>query len=318
MSSPTKINENNDYIFNSKNQNIELKDKSSNNTESKCEAEKEYIELKVIDTLPEDNNDNNNNILIPSDNNNKKKKKNIILKTVLGIVTGIIILILVILIGFLIYLRIYSHATENALSFMNDKDEVTVKKIDTGYFFDGPGTENALIFYPGGKVEETAYAEILHGIAKQGIDCFLVKMPFRMALFSINKANKVIENNSDKGYKNWYIAGHSLGGAMAGYFVNSYSEKVNGFALLAAYSTKPIPESVHVLSIVASNDKVLQWEKYNDYKKNLPSNNFNEIIIQGGNHGQFGDYGKQKGDGEATISLEEQHKQIIEAIIKEF
>ena len=42
-------------------------------------------------------------------------------------------------------------------------------------------------------------------------------------------------------------------------------------------------------------------------KKNYPSN-FNELIIIGGCHSYFADYGHQKGDGKANISREEQIK----------
>ena len=41
-----------------------------------------------------------------------------------------------------------------------------------------------------------------------------------------------------------------------------------------------------------------------------------EICIEGGNHAQFGSYGEQKGDGQATISGEEQRRQTVEAFLK--
>jgi hypothetical protein len=40
------------------------------------------------------------------------------------------------------------------------------------------------------------------------------------------------------------------------------------------------------------------------------------VIIDGGNHAQFGDYGPQPGDKAATISRTEQQKRIVEATIK--
>jgi hypothetical protein len=43
----------------------------------------------------------------------------------------------------------------------------------------------------------------------------------------------------------------------------------------------------------------------------------NIVVIEGGNHAQFGNYGKQKGDPDATISREEQQDKAVEAI-KEF
>jgi len=242
-----------------------------------------------------------------------KKKNHLILKIILGLISLIIIVLIVICI---IYLSTYSHATKNALQFMQSDNDVKVNKIDSGYFFDGPGTDKALIFYPGGKVDETAYSEILNGLSKNGIDCYLVKMPFHLAIFGKNKADKIINENKEL-YDKWYIAGHSLGGAMAAYYASSHSDTIDGLALLAAYSTKPIADNVKVVTVLGTNDKVLNWDTYNNNKKNLP-NNFTEVKIEGGNHGQFGDYGEQKGDGKATIPLLEQHNKTVSAILDAF
>ena len=43
----------------------------------------------------------------------------------------------------------------------------------------------------------------------------------------------------------------------------------------------------------------------------------NIVVIEGGNHAQFGNYSKKKGDPDATISSEEQQNITVEAI-KEF
>ena len=37
-------------------------------------------------------------------------------------------------------------------------------------------------------------------------------------------------------------------------------------------------------------------------------------IIEGGNHAQFGDYGRQSGDADATIGRDDQQAQAVEAI----
>jgi hypothetical protein len=39
------------------------------------------------------------------------------------------------------------------------------------------------------------------------------------------------------------------------------------------------------------------------------------IVIEGGNHPQFGYYGPQKGDGKASISLLEQQKITVDEIL---
>ena len=44
-----------------------------------------------------------------------------------------------------------------------------------------------------------------------------------------------------------------------------------------------------------------------DYKRNI-------VVIKGGNHANFGNYGHQKGDAKATISRKEQQNQTVKAI----
>ena len=56
-------------------------------------------------------------------------------------------------------------------AYITSGNTVAVSQIDEGYFFDGPGTEDALIFYPGAKVDETSYAPLLNSLAEQGVDC---------------------------------------------------------------------------------------------------------------------------------------------------
>ena len=214
---------------------------------------------------------------------------------------------------FVIYVNIYSKATDNARSYLGDSKIVDVSKTKTGYFFDGPGTEDALVFYPGGKVEHVAYAPLMHMLAEKGVDCFLVKMPFRLAVFGVNKADKILLAYD---YENWYIGGHSLGGAMASAYAYENSHKIKGVVLLGAYSTKDIGNrGLEVLSIYGSNDKVLNMSKYEKNIFNLPKD-FTEICIEGGNHALFGDYGKQKGDGTATITDNEQWIATVKAIME--
>lgn len=70
---------------------------------------------------------------------------------------------------------------------------------------------------------------------------------------------------------------------------------------------------MNVLSIYGSEDGVLNTESVQENRSLLPDNH-KEIIIEGGNHAQFGNYGEQAGDGDATVSTEEQQKLTVEAI----
>ena len=167
----------------------------------------------------------------------------------------------------------------------------------------------ALIFYPGGNVDPYAYEDLCKSLAENGIPVIVAQMPMNLAIFGINRANGIIKDYPD--VDNWYIGGHSLGGAMAAIWTARHQDDVEGVIFLAAYSTKDL--EVSVLSIYGSNDGVLNMKSY---KKNLSRlSDVKEYIIEGGNHCQFGSYGFQKGDNEATISHEEQIYKTVESIV---
>ena len=215
-------------------------------------------------------------------------------------------------IAFLVYTGIYYHADESALGALASDEAVTVTRTDYGWLFDGPSDTKALIFYPGAKVEETAYAPLLRDIAEEGTDVCLVKMPFRLSVFGQNKADKIIEAYP---YESWYIGGHSLGGAVAANYAAKNEKKLKGVILLAAYPTKPLDSELELISIYGSEDGVLDMKKMDKGDSYAPEK-YLKYAIEGGNHAQFGNYGKQKGDNEASLSADEQQKETSKIIIR--
>ncbi len=199
---------------------------------------------------------------------------------------------------------------QSALKYLDSTAEVNVSKIDEGYLFDGLGDSIAIIFYPGAKVEYTAYAELMYKIAQSGIDCFLVKMPFNLAMFGYNKADSIMNKYL---YDNWYMSGHSLGGVVCASYAANHTNSIDGIVMLASYSSKKIPDDLCYISIYGSEDNVLNADAYNKAKKNLPEN-AKEYVIEGGNHSGFGKYGLQKGDGDFKISADEQIEKVVEIL----
>ncbi len=209
-----------------------------------------------------------------------------------------------------VYFGTYSRATPEAAALLQGSDAVQVKAVSKGWLLDGPGTEDALIFYPGGKVEATAYLPLLTALAEDGVDCFLVRMPLNMAFMDLNAAAAV---QADYAYNRWYIGGHSLGGAMAAVYAAEHGEGLSGLILLAAYATKPLDGRLAVLELHGSEDGVLNRDKLEQGRQYLPASALSEELA-GGNHAQFGDYGPQRGDGTATISREEQTRWAVDRI----
>ena len=214
------------------------------------------------------------------------------------------------LLGTAFYTQVFYRADRTAIDALASDELVNVSQTDYGWLFDGPSEENAFIFYPGGKVEEEAYAPLLHSLASQGLDVMLVSMPARLAILDVDAAEKVL---AEYEYEHWYIGGHSLGGASCTLYASENEDKFDGIILLGSFSTKPL-EDIRVLFIYGSEDQVLNMEKYIDNRANVPEC-AEEYVIEGGNHAQFGSYGVQQGDGSATISGEEQVEITVNLII---
>lgn len=215
--------------------------------------------------------------------------------------------------GGFFYFGIYYHADKPALEAMLGNDTVKVEQIKEGYLFDGPGEDTALIMYPGAKVDERAYANLLLKIAEQGVDCYMVAMPLHMAFTDKFAAIRIADQAL---YKSYYICGHSLGGAMAGVCLSRAPEKFAGAFMLASYPSQKLSDDYKYLSFMGSEDHVVKMAVYDKNKVNWPSGG-REIIIEGGNHSGYGDYGEQKGDGVASMSRDEQQSFVANTIVEE-
>lgn len=119
-------------------------------------------------------------------------------------------LIIICVISMSRYIYDYYHATSEAQEVLA-QPEVTVEHINSRTIaFVPQQPKAALIFYPGGKVEYTAYAPLMQELAKQGFLCLLEKMPLNLAVLDITAADGLQEKFPE--IDKWYIGGHSLGG----------------------------------------------------------------------------------------------------------
>lgn len=205
--------------------------------------------------------------------------------------------------------KVYAAGPE-AAALLSGTEAVRTEAIRAGWRLDGPGETDALIFYPGAKVEPTAYLPLLISLAEDGVDCFLVRMPLNMAFLDMNAAARLQRAYP---YSHWYVGGHSLGGACAALYAAKHGAELKGLVLLAAYATKPLDEGLSVLELHGSEDGVLNRKALEKGRRYLPASAAAEELT-GGNHAQFGDYGPQKGDGVATVSQAEQTAWAVERI----
>ena len=202
------------------------------------------------------------------------------------------------------YVSDYYHALPEAAAALQSGDGVTVTTQGniTAFVPDTPAA--GLIFYPGGKVEASAYAPLLRAYAEQDILCLLVEMPCNLAVLNMNGADGLQARYP--GVEHWYLGGHSLGGAMAASYAAKHADAFDGLVLLAAYSTADLSHSgLAVYSVYGTEDGVMNREKYETYRPNLPAD-VRETVLPGGCHALFGCYGAQAGDGTPTITGQQQ------------
>lgn len=232
------------------------------------------------------------------DRHQKKTRK---VKPIMITVMALLVLIFGLFIG---YVSDYYDADETAYALLTSTENVQFLNDNPIHFSPIEQSDTGIIFYPGGKVDEVAYTPLMQPLAEMGHETFVPEMPFHLAVFDVDAADAIIENNPDIKY--WYLGGHSLGAAMAASYVADNVDKIDGLILLAGYSTADLSQfNLPVLALYGSEDEVMDTEKVAEYRSNLPADT-NEETILGGNHAQFGRYGEQAGDGQAEISIEEQ------------
>jgi pimeloyl-ACP methyl ester carboxylesterase len=133
----------------------------------------------------------------------------------------------------------------------------------------------------------------------------------------MNQALEIISANESIQY--WVVGGHSRGAAIASRSAYKYGETFDGLILIGTSHPKEAAfdlsnSTLAVTKIYASNDGLASMDEVEANALYLPANT-TWVLIEGGNHSQFGYYGSQLGDNTATISREKQQELMVAAIL---
>ena len=170
---------------------------------------------------------------------------------------------------------------------------------DFGYAKETDSSVGVLV-YGGGKVDSLSYAYL----SELEANVFWLRFPFNLAVFGIQRGQQVIDQYP--AIDTWIVVGHSLGGAMGSVFAQN-NPSIQGIVYLASY---PVNSSdIPSLALFATLDGLLDYQEYLD--RFLPEQ---VVLIEGGNHAGFAEYGDQAGDAAATISSLEQRQITINQI----
>jgi pimeloyl-ACP methyl ester carboxylesterase len=203
-----------------------------------------------------------------------------------------------------------------ALLVLRSDSEVRITQESDLIAFEPVGHQpsSGFILYPGARVDFRSYSPLLREIAARNHFVVVLRSPLNLPFFNANAADEVIAAYPQ--ITNWVIGGHSLGGVVAASYV-AKRPAISGLVLWASYPADDslLETNAKVLSIYGSNDGLSTPAEVLQSQDLLPAET-TFIEIRGGNHSQYGSYGLQPGDGEATIPPEEQWAQITEATVE--
>lgn len=238
------------------------------------------------------------------------------MRSVLGRVGAVLCFLVVVAVGGVATWAVLAPpAGADAHTAMTSDGVITVTR-EPFLTFDPGDATTGLILYPGARVRAEAYAPVARILAEADYLVVIPDMPMHLALLAPGRADDVIADRPD--VERWVVGGHSLGGTAAADWAR-LSNDVSGVVFWASY---PGPGSdlsgrsdLRTLTVAGGSDGLVTAADLADTRHRLGPDH-DEIVIEGGNHAQFGDYGPQSGDGEASISPAVQWSQVANATLR--
>lgn len=184
------------------------------------------------------------------------------------------------------------------------EETVDVTVDDDGVVLEPPEGEvdRAVVFYPGARVEPEAYAVTWAPVvAETGVGVVIARMPLNLSVLAPGRVEGAMDLLEAR---EWYVGGHSLGGAMAAYAAGDDDLSTEGLILWGSYAVAGAGLAERgdqrVLSVSASEDALADPDTVRERGGDLPEDAVT-VEIEGMNHAQFGDYGPQTADGTAQL-----------------
>lgn len=179
----------------------------------------------------------------------------------------------------------------------------------------GAAPRTGLIIYPGGRIDPRGFAQPARAIAEQGYLVVIVPMPLNIAATAPKRASEVIA--AWPGIERWVLAGHSVGGTMAASYVHGHPDAIAGLAIWASFpaeSSNLAARELPVSVIYASEDDALAQPDKVEARRHLLPAHTRWVLIEGGDHHQFGAY-EVEGPRPERIPWAEQQRQVVEATL---
>lgn len=224
--------------------------------------------------------------------------------------------------GALVFLSTPYQPSPESIDAIEADDDVTLTETDQGYVIEpaAGSSEVGVVFYPGARVSPDAYVGSLADLSRRANATVVVaRLSLNLAIvdYGIGQtpAGSHAADRAMSQYpavEEWYVGGHSLGGAMACRYVHS-NQEMSGLLLYASYCDVDISErSLAVVSVAGEADTVIDRDAYQRGLRNLPET-ATTAELPGVNHSQFGTYRGQ--DKPSGTSYETAHRRLNDVVV---
>lgn len=219
-----------------------------------------------------------------------------------------------VILGFVIWAKTPYPAERGPVMAVWTNEAVAVEYLPEGILMSPTGADDGadasgtgLVFVPGARVQAHAYMFQLSGVVEQyGVTVLITEPTLNLAFFDTRTLEQFTTAAPE--VDRWFIGGHSLGGVRA--CLMTPGSDAAGLVLLGSYCAGDIAESgLPVLSIAGQNDLLSTPAIIEENAGLLPADTV-FVTIEGANHASFGDYGRQSGDGERSITSEQMRAEL--------
>ena len=242
------------------------------------------------------------------------------MKKVLKIIAVTVIAVPVLALGWLVYStdKNLASPTTEALAALTTDDSVAVDDGEWLVMRPSASTPTAgLILYPGANCDIRGYAPLLREIAAAGYLAVVVSMPFDFSIFAPDRADDVRAAFPE--IQDWVIAGHSMGGAMAGRYAYHHADDLAGLILWDSYppsANSLADSSLPVVHIHRATADGMPPQKFEDMRDVFPPSSV-WVPVPGGVHMYFGSFdgGGYVEEWVPQITRDEQQTTVIAATL---
>jgi pimeloyl-ACP methyl ester carboxylesterase len=200
-------------------------------------------------------------------------------------------------------------------------DTVLVERRDVLRFVPrGDARSVGLVWVAGCLVSPDAYAPLGHAVAAQGYPVVVYGLPWRCTPWAPQRAQAEADIRrllASAPPDRWVLGGHSKGAVFVSNVAATPPPSLRGVIIAGSTHPRDVDLSgspLPIMKVVATLDGIAPMAVSESRRVLLPAT-VDWRRIEGGNHSQFGWYGRQLGDGRPTLSRGQQQEQMLSAVL---